>query len=237
MPRGHYGSLTAAARGTSRTGPPTVAGRWSLLPDREADLTVRAHALARTLLDRHGVVTGAVSAEGVEGGFSAVYRVLSAFEETGQARRGYVVEGLGPPSSPWTAPWTASARRPTPASGGAPPGPGRGGPDATDWNGRAGAAPASSTATRSLRSPWLRPAHRRLPRPCSRSPAARERPSYDPFAGRRTGRTPPCAPSSWPPPIPRTRTVPHWAGQSLRRAPDTSPAARRARWWCSSTVS
>ena len=33
--------------------------------------------------------------EGVPGGFSAVYRVLSAFEETGQARRGYVVEGLG----------------------------------------------------------------------------------------------------------------------------------------------
>src|SRR5581483_6187743 len=54
------------------------------------------HALARTLLDRHGVVTrGAVAAEGIEGGFSAVYRVLSAFEESGQARRGYVVEGLG----------------------------------------------------------------------------------------------------------------------------------------------
>lgn len=57
---------------------------------------MRAHALARTLLDRHGVVTrGAVAAEGVEGGFSAVYRILSAFEDSGQARRGYVVEGLG----------------------------------------------------------------------------------------------------------------------------------------------
>ncbi|MDX2828922.1 DEAD/DEAH box helicase, partial [Streptomyces ipomoeae] len=56
----------------------------------------RAHALARTLLDRHGVVTrGAVAAEGIEGGFSATYRVLSVFEESGQARRGYVVEGLG----------------------------------------------------------------------------------------------------------------------------------------------
>lgn len=96
VPRGRYGSLTAAARPASRTGPPTVAGRWSLLPDREADGTVRAHALARTLLDRHGVVTrGAVAAEGVEGGFSAVYRILAAFEESGQARRGYVVEGLG----------------------------------------------------------------------------------------------------------------------------------------------
>ncbi|WP_328836738.1 ATP-dependent helicase [Streptomyces europaeiscabiei] len=96
VPRGRYGSLTAAARPQSRTGPPTVAGRWSLLPAPEPDPTVRAHALARTLLDRHGVVTrGAVAAEGVEGGFSAVYRVLSVFEESGQARRGYVVEGLG----------------------------------------------------------------------------------------------------------------------------------------------
>ncbi|MEV1025326.1 ATP-dependent helicase [Streptomyces sp. NPDC050264] len=96
VPRGRYGSLTAAARATSRTGPPTVAGRWSLLPAAEPDPTLRAHALARTLLDRHGVVTrGAVAAEGVEGGFSATYRVLSVFEESGQARRGYVVEGLG----------------------------------------------------------------------------------------------------------------------------------------------
>ncbi|CAM5739814.1 ATP-dependent helicase OS=Streptomyces alboniger OX=132473 GN=CP975_26575 PE=4 SV=1 [Streptomyces alboniger] len=96
IPRGRYGSLTAAARPASRGGPPTVAGRWSLLPHREDDPTVRAHALARVLLDRHGVVTrGAVAAEGVEGGFSAVYRILSAFEDSGQARRGYVVEGLG----------------------------------------------------------------------------------------------------------------------------------------------
>ncbi|MEU6060457.1 ATP-dependent helicase [Streptomyces sp. NPDC047097] len=96
VPRGRYGTLSAAARTASRSGPPTVSGRWSLLPPVEADPTHRAHALARTLLDRHGVVTrGAVAAEGVEGGFSAVYRVLSAFEDTGQARRGYVVEGLG----------------------------------------------------------------------------------------------------------------------------------------------
>ncbi|MFH8489831.1 ATP-dependent helicase [Streptomyces longisporoflavus] len=96
VPRGRYGTLSAAARPTSRTGPPTVAGRWSLLPAHEPDPTLRAHALARTLLDRHGVVTrGAVAAEGVEGGFSATYRVLSAFEDSGQARRGYVVEGLG----------------------------------------------------------------------------------------------------------------------------------------------
>lgn len=101
VPRGRYGSLTAATgrsgRPTaSRSGPPTVGGRWSLLPAAEPDPTHRAHALARALLDRHGIVTrGAVAAEGVEGGFSAAYRVLAAFEESGQARRGYVVEGLG----------------------------------------------------------------------------------------------------------------------------------------------
>ncbi|MEU0393459.1 ATP-dependent helicase [Streptomyces sp. NPDC006208] len=96
VPRGRYGSLTAAARPVSRTGPPTVSGRWSLLPAAEPEPTHRAHALARTLLDRHGVVTrGAVAAEGVEGGFSATYRILSAFEDSGQARRGYVIEGLG----------------------------------------------------------------------------------------------------------------------------------------------
>ncbi|MFE4914960.1 ATP-dependent helicase [Streptomyces sp. NPDC056652] len=96
VPRGRYGTLTAAARPASRTGLPTVSGRWSLLPAHEPEPTHRAHALARTLLDRHGVVTrGAVAAEGVVGGFSAVYRVLSAFEDSGQARRGYVVEGLG----------------------------------------------------------------------------------------------------------------------------------------------
>ncbi|MFD8416323.1 ATP-dependent helicase [Streptomyces sp. NPDC059650] len=93
VPRGRYGTLGGQV---SRPGPPTVSGRWSLLPGRAADPTHRAHALARTLLDRHGVVTrGAVAAEGVAGGFSAVYRVLSAFEDSGQARRGYVVEGLG----------------------------------------------------------------------------------------------------------------------------------------------
>ena len=99
VPRGRYSSpaARAAPRATaSRTGPPTTAGRWSLLPPAETDPTLRAHALTQSLLDRHGVITrGAVAAEGVAGGFSAAYRVLAAFEETGQARRGYVVEGLG----------------------------------------------------------------------------------------------------------------------------------------------
>ncbi len=80
----------------TRSGPPTTAGRWSLLPDRDPDTTRRAHALAEVLLDRHGIVTrGAVMAERVPGGFAGVYAVLKAFEESGRVRRGYFVEGLG----------------------------------------------------------------------------------------------------------------------------------------------
>ncbi|WP_189336778.1 Lhr family helicase [Actinoplanes ianthinogenes] len=80
----------------SRTGPLHMAGRWSRLPERDLDPTRRAAALADLLLERHGVVTrGAVLAEGVTGGFAAVYPVLSALEERGAARRGYFVEGLG----------------------------------------------------------------------------------------------------------------------------------------------
>ncbi|XRQ03506.1 Lhr family helicase [Actinomadura welshii] len=80
----------------SRTGPPTVAGRWWALPEREATATLRSHALAEALLERYGIVIrGAVAAERTPGGFSAVYPVLRAFEETGRCRRGYFVEGLG----------------------------------------------------------------------------------------------------------------------------------------------
>ncbi len=93
-PRSRYARTRAAM--PARSGPPTVAGRWSLLPDREPDVTRRAHAAAEALLERHGVVTrGAVTAERLPGGFAAAYRVLSAFEDTGRARRGYFVAGLG----------------------------------------------------------------------------------------------------------------------------------------------
>jgi len=80
----------------TQAGPPSVAGRWSLLPLAEGDTTIRAKATAEMLLERHGVVTrGAVVSEGIRGGFSLVYKVLSSFEETGRARRGYFVDGLG----------------------------------------------------------------------------------------------------------------------------------------------
>jgi ATP-dependent Lhr-like helicase len=80
----------------SRTGPPTVSGRWFLVPSADPDPTRRLHAVARTLLDRHGIlIRGAVASERVPGGFAAIYPVLRAMEDAGQCRRGYFVEGLG----------------------------------------------------------------------------------------------------------------------------------------------
>ncbi|HLU75394.1 MAG TPA: ATP-dependent helicase [Nonomuraea sp.] len=80
----------------TRSGPPTVAGRWWLLPEPASDATQRAQAQAEVLLERHGVVTrGAVTAERLPGGFSPIYQVLRAYEESGRCRRGYFVEGLG----------------------------------------------------------------------------------------------------------------------------------------------
>jgi len=86
----------ARTRVPLRSGPPGTEGRWALLPEVDDDPTRRAHAAAEALLERHGVVTrGAVVSERVPGGFAAVYKVLSAFEDSGRCRRGYFVEGLG----------------------------------------------------------------------------------------------------------------------------------------------
>ena len=80
----------------ARSGPPAASGRWSLLPLERADPTSSARAVGQALLDRHGIVTrGTVASERIAGGFSAVYRVLSAFEDAGRCRRVYAVEGLG----------------------------------------------------------------------------------------------------------------------------------------------
>jgi len=86
-----------------RTTPPTAQGRWSLLPLRAGkgsevgpSATEASHALALQLLNRYGVLMReSVAAENVPGGFSAVYDVLKALEESGRIRRGYFVAGLG----------------------------------------------------------------------------------------------------------------------------------------------
>jgi len=52
-------------------------------------------AEAQQLLSRYGLVTRATAqAEGLPGGFSAVYDVFKALEESGRIRRGYFVSGV-----------------------------------------------------------------------------------------------------------------------------------------------
>jgi ATP-dependent Lhr-like helicase len=90
-------------------GPPEAAGRWSLIERdsappgdgataawRAGSATTRLHSIATALLDRHGVLTReSVAAEEIGGGFSALYPILRAMEESGRIRRGYFVDGLG----------------------------------------------------------------------------------------------------------------------------------------------
>ena len=109
------------------------------MPPADPDPTRRLHALARTLLDRHGIlIRGAAATERVPGGFAAIYPVLRAMEDAGQCRRGYFVEGLGaaqfalpgavdrmralaaeagpgePPGDPWARAGDPGAGRPVP---------------------------------------------------------------------------------------------------------------------------
>ena len=100
-----WGKARTKSRGRPRmpsTSPPAGSGRWYLV-DTLVDLgvgevapTERAAALATMVLERHGVVARTVvSGEGIPGGFTALYPLLSAMEDTGKVRRGYFVEGLG----------------------------------------------------------------------------------------------------------------------------------------------
>jgi len=83
----------------TRLGPAAAAGRWSLVEPLllpRPTPTEAAHAKARQLLERYGVLTReAALGEGSEGGFAGVYPVLKALEERGEIRRGYFVAGLG----------------------------------------------------------------------------------------------------------------------------------------------
>lgn len=95
----------SGARLTSATTalPLRLSGRWHLSAaahtKSDADTSTSTTARTRTaelLLARHGVVTGpAVNSERIAGGWSGMFPVLSAMEERGRARRGYVIEGLG----------------------------------------------------------------------------------------------------------------------------------------------
>jgi ATP-dependent Lhr-like helicase len=84
-----------------RRGPsaPQVQGRWSLTLPLFRDAPAhgpRMRAVSEILLERYGIVTReTVLAEGIPGGFAALYGELSNLETLGTARRGYFVEGLG----------------------------------------------------------------------------------------------------------------------------------------------
>jgi ATP-dependent helicase Lhr and Lhr-like helicase len=98
--RGRTGRF--AARGRTRTRPPgaaAVQGRWSLTAGLFRDVVdpaTRRRAIAELLLERYGVLTREqVLAEGIPGGFSAIYMELTQLETLGVARRGYFIEGLG----------------------------------------------------------------------------------------------------------------------------------------------
>ena len=76
--------------------PATAEGRWSILQPPVASPTEMAAARAQQLLARYGVLTREVAgAEGIVGGFSAVYDVLKALEDAGRIRRGYFASGVG----------------------------------------------------------------------------------------------------------------------------------------------
>jgi ATP-dependent Lhr-like helicase len=71
-------------------------GRWSLAAPLFEGAPPDRRALAELLLERHGIVTrDSVRAEGIAGGYGAVYGELKALETLGVCRRGYFVEGLG----------------------------------------------------------------------------------------------------------------------------------------------
>ena len=82
--------------------PTATQGRWSTTdrlfetpPGLTPGMALR-RALAELLLERQGIVTrDGVRAEGIPGGYGAVYSELRALETLGLCRRGYFVEGLG----------------------------------------------------------------------------------------------------------------------------------------------
>jgi ATP-dependent Lhr-like helicase len=94
-------SASAARRFGRRRRPasPQIQGRWSLTAPLFAEAPAhgpRMRAIAEVMLERYGIVTReTVLAEGVPGGFAALYGELVNLETLGTARRGYFVEGLG----------------------------------------------------------------------------------------------------------------------------------------------
>jgi ATP-dependent helicase Lhr and Lhr-like helicase len=106
----HSSAQQRATFRSRRTVPATAQGRWSVIQNAgvpqvsllrpgipsNPTTTESTHALALQLLNRYGVLLReCAAAENIPGGFSAIYPVLKALEESGRIRRGYFVAGLG----------------------------------------------------------------------------------------------------------------------------------------------
>jgi ATP-dependent helicase Lhr and Lhr-like helicase len=93
VPRAERRPRRFSRRRTS--GAAATQGRWSKT-ERLFAGRPDSRALAELLLERQGIVTrDGVRAEGILGGYGAVYSELRALETLGLCRRGYFVEGLG----------------------------------------------------------------------------------------------------------------------------------------------
>ncbi|MCY3849698.1 MAG: DEAD/DEAH box helicase [Acidimicrobiaceae bacterium] len=96
---GAYGHRRPRPGALRVQGPPTGAGRWSLVaPMREPApaQTEITYARVQQLLDRYGILTREIArGEGIDGGFAGLYPLLRLLEERGEVRRGYFVAGLG----------------------------------------------------------------------------------------------------------------------------------------------
>jgi ATP-dependent Lhr-like helicase len=89
----------AGGSGAGPRGRVTLAGgRWGLVSRLGPPMpeTERIYTQAAALLARYGVVSREMAqAEDLDGGFQGVYKVFRAMEESGRARRGWFVDGLG----------------------------------------------------------------------------------------------------------------------------------------------
>ncbi len=94
---GKHESIPVSLKSSTEMGTPGLASESGESKNRSfPSATEAAHALALQLLNRYGVLLReSVIAENIPGGFSAVYDVLKALEESGRIRRGYFVAGLG----------------------------------------------------------------------------------------------------------------------------------------------
>ncbi|MEL4357454.1 MULTISPECIES: ATP-dependent helicase [unclassified Luteococcus] len=89
-------SRRAALRAVRVAVPQGMPGRWAAVRTTHPDPSARRLAELGLELGRYGVLTrGSVLTEAMGGNFSEAYRVLLALEETGVARRGYFIDGLG----------------------------------------------------------------------------------------------------------------------------------------------